>query len=143
MKTTCPYCAEDIQEGAVRCPHCRSRLRSFTMEGWHRDHPEAMIAGVATAVAKAFAVPVVPVRVAFVALSFVQLAGVLAYLGLWLAIPKHAGEASLLESFLARALEAASRLSGRSSVAPGNGGTTAPSTRDRSEPTDSASDQAA
>ena len=127
----------------MRCPHCRSRLRNFTMEGWHRDHPEAIFAGVAAAVAKAFAVPVVPVRVAFVALSLVQLVGVLAYLGLWLVIPKRAGEASLLETGLSRALEAAQRLSGRPSPTPDSG---APVPRESSKTgpgSGSATDQAA
>jgi hypothetical protein len=46
MDKTCPYCAEPIRSEALRCPHCRSRLRTFVAEGWQRDHPERLVAGV-------------------------------------------------------------------------------------------------
>jgi phage shock protein PspC (stress-responsive transcriptional regulator) len=108
----CAYCAEEIRQEAVRCPHCRSRLDGFAVEHWHRDHDDARFAGVATAVAHALSVPVGLVRLAFVIASLVHLLGVIVYAVLWAVIPSVAGEPSALERGLARAQEWARGLAG-------------------------------
>lgn len=83
----CPFCAEEIAAEAARCPHCRSRLLAIDPAAWHRDHPERRLAGVATAVSRALAVPLSWTRVAFVLLTFFHLIGPMLYLALWAMIP--------------------------------------------------------
>jgi len=109
----CAYCAEEIHQAAVRCPHCRSRLDGFAVEHWHRAHEDSRFAGVAAAVAHALSVPVGLVRLAFVLAAFVHLLGVIAYLVLWAIIPAVAGEPSVLERGLVRAQDWARGLAGR------------------------------
>jgi phage shock protein PspC (stress-responsive transcriptional regulator) len=109
----CPYCAEEILAEAVRCKFCRSRLTSFEPERWHRSHPEARLAGVCSALARAFAVPVGAVRLVFLVLTFVHFIGPVLYAGLFLVIPHRPGEESLLERLMSWGLEAAAKLSGR------------------------------
>ena len=108
----CPYCAEDIKAEAVRCKYCRSRLTSFEPERWHRNHPEARVAGVCAAVANALAAPVAAVRLAFVILTFIHLLGPLLYGLLWLVVPPRPGEDTVLESLLQRALAIVRAFSG-------------------------------
>ncbi len=110
----CPYCAEEIQAAAVRCRYCRSRLTTFDADRWHRNYPEARIAGVCAAIAHAVTVPLPAVRLAFVILSFVHFLGVFVYAGLWLIIPLDPGGESHLEMLLRRALDLVGRLAGRS-----------------------------
>jgi phage shock protein PspC (stress-responsive transcriptional regulator) len=109
----CPYCAEEIRGEATRCRYCRSRLTSFESDRWHRSHPEKRLAGVCAALARALAVPVAAVRLSFVVLTFFHMAGPILYASLWLAIPRRAGEDSLLERLLRWGLDQAARLSGR------------------------------
>jgi phage shock protein PspC (stress-responsive transcriptional regulator) len=99
----CPYCAEDIQEAAVRCPHCRSRIAALDPNRWYRDHPERRVAGVAAAISHVLAVPVTIVRVGFVVLTFVHLIGPLVYLALWMLIPVVPGTPSPAERALGTA----------------------------------------
>lgn len=95
--TRCPYCAEEIRAAAIRCRHCRSRLAGFDRQGWHRDHEDARLAGVAAAVARAFHVPVAMVRLGFVVLTFMNFLGPLLYLFGWAVIPQTSRHGSLAE----------------------------------------------
>ena len=108
----CPYCAEEIAAGAVRCPHCRSRLALLDAASWHRDHPERVLGGVAAAIARATTFPVTLVRAAFVVLTFVHLLGPILYGALWLVLPERPGAPSLLERWLGRGAAALRRMRG-------------------------------
>jgi phage shock protein C len=88
----CPYCDEEIRAEAIRCRHCRSRLAAFDPSGWYRDRPERRVAGVAAALAHAFAVPVAAARFGFLIATAFHLFGVIAYAALWLLVPYRAGE---------------------------------------------------
>jgi len=102
----CPYCDEEIRAEAVRCRHCRSRLAAFDPGSWYRDLPERRVAGVAAALAHALAIPVAAVRLGFIVFAVMHLAGIVAYVALWLIVPFHPGE----EPPFARALNLVRRL---------------------------------
>lgn len=99
----CPYCGEEIRTAATRCRFCRSRLTALDPERWYRDHPERRVAGVASAVARALAVPVGAVRLGFIVLTFLHFLGPLLYGALWLLVPFSPGGDAPLTSALARA----------------------------------------
>ena len=127
----CPYCAESIRAEAVRCRYCRSRLTTFEIERWHRDHEEKRLAGVCAAVAQVSGFPTGGVRLGFVVLTFIHLLGPLVYGALWLIIPPAKGKESVLETLLADAHALAKRMSGRgkpddSPPTPGRPGVEAP-----------------
>ena len=117
----CSFCAEEIRAEAVRCPHCRSRLGAFELDGWHRGRDDARLAGVASAVAHALSLPVSAVRLGFVVFSLVHLIGAMTYGALWLIVPPALGEASLLQQVVARAAEWARWHAGGDSGAPPTG----------------------
>jgi phage shock protein PspC (stress-responsive transcriptional regulator) len=114
----CPYCAEDIADAAIRCPHCRSRLTTFDPTAWRRDHPGRRVAGVAAAIAYATAVPVGAVRIGFAVLTFVHLLGPLLYGLGWLVIPARAGTPSIVEQGLDDALAMLRRWRGNDPTPP-------------------------
>lgn len=99
----CPYCGEEIRTAATRCRFCRSRLTALDPERWYRDHPERRVAGVASAVARALAVPVGAVRLGFIVLTFLHFLGPPLYGALWLLVPFSPGGDAPLTGALARA----------------------------------------
>jgi phage shock protein C len=115
----CPYCAEEILAEASRCRYCRSRLVTFDSDRWHRSHTDRRLAGVCAALAHALAVPTAAVRLAFVVLTFFHLLGPLLYVGLWLIIPRRAGDESQLERLFRLGQSLAATLSGRRGGPPG------------------------
>ena len=104
----CPYCDEEIRTEAIRCRHCRSRLTALDPSSWYRDLPDRRVAGVAAAVAHAFAIPVTAARFAFLVLTPFHFLGAIAYAALWLLVPFRPGE----EPPFARVIGVARRMVG-------------------------------
>ena len=99
----CPYCAEEIRAEAVVCRFCRSRLERFDPSQWHRDHDDARLAGVASAIGHGVGFSTTFIRLGFLVLTFVHFLGPILYGLLWLALPAAADRPPLLEE-LVRAL---------------------------------------
>ena len=105
-KKPCPYCAEEIQAEARRCPYCRSWVPSLSSETWHRGHRERRIAGVAAGIAATTGVPLPLVRAAFIALCFLHAAGLVVYGALWLTMPAAPGAEPIAERAIAAVRDA-------------------------------------
>jgi len=86
---SCPFCAEPIQDAAVKCRHCGSSLGgSVLSREWYRSREGKKIAGVCAGLAQEFGIAATPVRLAFVLLTFIAGgAGLVVYLILWLVMP--------------------------------------------------------
>jgi phage shock protein C len=84
----CPYCAEPIQESAVKCRYCGSHLQASPMtREWYRLRRGKRIAGVCAGLAAEFGISTTPIRLAFILLSLIGGPGVILYIILWLIMP--------------------------------------------------------
>jgi phage shock protein C len=85
---TCPYCAETIQQAAIKCRYCGTMLAERPLAAeWKRDLDGKMLGGVCSGLARQFGISVTALRIAFVIACFAGGWGILIYVALWIIMP--------------------------------------------------------
>lgn len=99
----CPYCAEPIQDHALKCRYCGSSLDGSALSRtWYRSRRGKMIAGVCAGLAEQFGISVTALRLAAVLLTLLGAGwGIIVYVVLWVIMPYRENAAhDRLESYI-------------------------------------------